>query len=118
MCWLAAAFDARLARNNLGRQSKRAENEMGSIQVSRAQAGLRPVIAVVGLMQVLCGGIGAAILGRLATLRAADTAAVFETFPLAHASWGWILGCGPTACVVLALVGAYCVNIGINAGKA
>jgi len=70
-----------------------------------------------GSLLVLLAGIGAAILGRLATMQPAEAAAVFIAYPLLKNLWGQIMGAGPIVCVVLAVPGTYCIRVGLGSDK-
>ena len=110
--WLALAVDARMARGRLIRQIP-----LPLDHHRRSPRGLRPVMAMTGSLLVLLAGIGAAILGRLATMQPAEAAAVFIAYPLLKNLWGQIMGAGPIVCVVLAVPGTYCICVGIGSDK-
>lgn len=115
--WLAWAFDARIERSRLVRQIPLPLNLPISVGRRRPQSGLRPMIALTGIMLVLLSGTGAALLGRLATMQPGEAAAVFLTYPLLRSLWGQIMGVGPIVCVVMAVPGTYCISIGLGTDR-
>jgi len=117
MSWLALTFDARIGRSKLVRQIPLPLDAPASNDRSNPQSRLRPVLAVTGCMLLLLSGMGAAILGRLATMQPAEAAAVFFAYPLLKSLWGQIMGVGPIACVVLAVPGTYCISVGLGNDK-
>ena len=117
MSWLALTFDARIGRSKLVRQIQLPLDVPASNHRSDPQSRLRPVLAVTGCMLLLLSGMGAAILGRLATMQPAEAAAVLFAYPLLKSLCGQIMGVGPIICVVLAVPGTYCICAGLKSDK-
>jgi len=116
--WLALAVDARIARGRLIRQIPLPLDTSGSCNRRRSRSGLRAVMAVTGCSLVLISGIGAAVVGKLATMQPAEAAAVFLVYPLLKNLWGQVMGAGPIVCVVLAVPATYCISVGLGSDKA
>lgn len=114
--WLALSFDGRIGRSKLVSGLPLPLDDMNCAYSKRTQSELRPLMALAGLMLILCAGMSAVVLGRLATLQPAEAAAVFEGFPLLQSLWGYFLGLGPVACVVITVPGTYCVIAGRGRG--
>jgi len=115
--WLALTFDTRIERSRLVRQIPLPLDVPASGHRRNPQSKPRPVLAVTGCMLLLLSGMGAAILGRLATMQPAEAAAVCFTYPLLKSLWGQIMGVGPIVCVVLAVPGTYCISVGLGNDK-
>ncbi|BFN25350.1 hypothetical protein FA098_32060 [Pseudomonas aeruginosa] len=115
--WLAWAFDARIERSRLIRQIPLPLDYPGVGRRHWPQTGARPAIALLGFILVLLSATGAALLGRLATMQPGEAAAVFMAYPLLRSLWGQIIGAGPIVCVVMAVLGTYCIRIGLGAER-
>ncbi len=115
--WLALTFDARTGRSRLVQQIPLPLDVPASGYRRNPQSRLRPVLAVIGCLLLLLSGMGAATLGRLATMQPTEAAAVFFAYPLLKSLWGQIVGVGPIACVILAVPGTYCICVGLRSDK-
>lgn len=115
--WLVWALDARMARGRQGIQLPLPLYNLGSAYDQAPQRRQQPTMAVVGFMLVFFCAMGAAVLGKLATMQPTEAAAVFAAYPLLHDLWGLIMGLGPIACVAMAVPGTYCISCCLETGK-
>lgn len=115
--WLVWALDTRMARGRQIMQLPLPLDNLGSAYGQSPQRRPQPAMAVAGFMLVFFAGMGAAVLGKLATMPPAEAAAVFAAYPLIHDLWGLIMGFGPIVCVVMAVPGTYGISNGVEAGK-
>lgn len=115
--WLVWALDARMARGRQVVQLPLPLHNLGSAYDQAPQRRQQPTMAVVGFMLVFFCAMGAAVLGKLATMQPADAAAVFAAYPLLHDLWGLIMGLGPIVCVAMAVPGTCCISCSLETGK-
>lgn len=115
--WLVWSFDARMGRSRLVRLLPLPLDNLSTSIGHGTRSGLKPLMAIVGFMLVFFAAMVASFLGRLATMQPAEAAVVFETYPLIQILWRLIMGCGPIACVVMAVPGTYFISNGLGAGN-
>ncbi len=112
-----AWVDTRVERSRLVRQIPLPLDYTPSAHARRKQSGLRSAIVLTGFTLVSISGMGAAILGRLATMQPTDAALVFGAYPLLHDLWGQIMALGPIVCVAMAVPGTYCISVGLGSHR-
>lgn len=115
--WLVWAFDVRMGRSRQVMQLPLPLDNLGFAYGQTPQRRQQPTMAVVGFMLVFFCAMGAAVLGKLATMQPAEAAAVFAAYPLLHDLWGLIMGLGPIVCVAMAVPGTCYISCSLETGK-
>lgn len=111
---LALMANSRLERVRMVRQLPLPIDGFSSSFGGALRFGVRPVMTVVGFMLLFYAAMGAALLGRLATMQPAEAVAIFEIYPLLQDMWRLVLGVGPITCMAMSALGTYFINSGLG----
>lgn len=114
---LALMVDSRVGRIRMARQLPLPIDRVSSSFGGGLRFGVRPVMTVVGFMLLFYAAMGAAFLGRLATMQHAEAVAIFEIYPLLRDMWWLLLGLGPITCMAMSALGTYFINNGLGGGR-
>lgn len=114
---LALMVNSRLERFRMARQLPLPIDGISSSFGGGLRFGVRPVMTVVGFMLLFYAAMGAAFLGRLATMQPAEAVAIFEIYPLLQDMWRLLLGVGPITCMAMSALGTCLINSGLESGR-